>query len=319
MKILAVDDDELLLETLSILLMRIGYPRTLTVASGDAALEIAEKAASAFDCVLLDIQMPGMDGIELCGRLRELSDYKRAPIIMMTAMTERSFIDSAFAAGATDYATKPIDAQELGARLRTAEELIRAYGQVDDLSNGKFNSVEMPGEVRLEGIEGLVGLQALGNYVSQLSRAGQFSSQVIAIKVDNIKKIQTRANAEEFTYALLEVADAVSQSLSARSYLIAYAGSGCFVCLSSSPNLILTWELEASIHSHLDESDPVFDSGDPMDIEVSVGDPLRPKPSATESAAARLFERAIARAETRSRQKPTMPKSPNIGAARGIR
>lgn len=328
MKILAVDDDEFILELLPMMLAKVGYQNVVAVESSDAALKAIETAESAFDCLLLDIQMAGMDGIELCGHLRQMPAYKKTPIIMLTAMTERSFIDSAFAAGATDYATKPIDIQELSARLRSAAELARAYRQaagasstsIADLSSDHTaGAPDISEEVQFNGILGLIGLEALGNYVTQLSRAGQFGSQVLAVKLDGIGRIHARSSSAEFTYALIEVADAISQNLSAQGYLMAYAGSGCFVCLSNSASLLLPRELEAAIQSLLDDSDPVFDTGDPMDIEVSVGDPLRPKPSAAENAAAALFERAIARAETRATQKPNTPKPPNIRAAGGLR
>jgi CheY-like chemotaxis protein len=68
--------------------------------------------------------MPGMDGIELCGQIRALDSYKDAPIIMNTAVADRDYIDAAFAAGATDYLTKPVDEVEVKARLGVIEKLV---------------------------------------------------------------------------------------------------------------------------------------------------------------------------------------------------
>jgi len=93
MKILVVDDDEvirhILVETLAIS----GFPDVTVAESGKEALEIVASTKTPFNCLLLDIQMPDMDGISLCRALRSTPGYSRAPIIMVTAMTEKRYID----------------------------------------------------------------------------------------------------------------------------------------------------------------------------------------------------------------------------------
>jgi CheY-like chemotaxis protein len=84
-------------------------------------LELIDAVVSGFDCFILDVQMPGMDGIELCGQIRAIEVYKDTPIIMNTAVADRDYIDAAFAAGATDYLTKPVDEVEVKARLGVIE------------------------------------------------------------------------------------------------------------------------------------------------------------------------------------------------------
>ncbi len=181
MKILAVDDDEFLLALLPMIIAKAGFENVSTACSGFAALEILHSSETAFDCFLLDINMPGMDGIDLCARVRALPTYRKTPIIMLTAMSERQYIDSAFKAGATDFATKPFDIVELGTRLRLAQELILAREEMvasvegivtpsapQAISN-KFNLSE---RIQLEGAQNLVSFPALSNYLTQLSRAG---------------------------------------------------------------------------------------------------------------------------------------------------
>jgi DNA-binding response OmpR family regulator len=127
MKILTVDDDAFIRELLPLIAAKAGFPDVTTVSSGQLAMETLTKVDTAFDCMLLDINMPGMNGIELCGRIRQMDAYGKTPIIMLTAMSERDYMDDAFKAGATDYATKPFDINELGARLRVAQELVLAH------------------------------------------------------------------------------------------------------------------------------------------------------------------------------------------------
>lgn len=296
MKILAVDDDPYIRELLLLIFSRSGYGDITVAPSGDAALEAIEVADPAFDCLFFDIQMPGMDGIDLCTRVRQIDGYEKTPIIMLTAMTERDFIDRAFAAGATDYVTKPFDTLELGVRARNAEELIKAR-------RAALGGPETErGLLLLEGIKDLVDHQVLRNYLTQLSRAGSYGTQLVAIKIDNIAGIRTKGSVAELRYALTDVAEAISGTLSPFGLLMAEAGIGVFVCVSNNPNLFEPMEIEAAIQTILDDRDAVFDDGSPMDIDVSVGAPIRPNSSEARDVD-QVIDRAIARAENRIQEK----------------
>ncbi len=132
MRILAVDDDTHILEILKAVLTDAGYDEVTTTPSPLDALEMVEKGDKRFDCLLLDIQMPEMDGITLCDRLRRIDGYASVPIVMLTAMAEREYVERAFKAGATDYLTKPFDVFEITARLRVAAKLCEASQEVPD-------------------------------------------------------------------------------------------------------------------------------------------------------------------------------------------
>lgn len=310
MKILAVDDDAFIRELLPMVLARAGFQDVTVAASGVAALELMGAAEPAFDCFLLDIHMPEMDGIELCTRVRLLPAYRKTPIIMLTAMTERRFVDAAFAAGATDYVTKPFETMELGVRVRNAEELIaarRAALETTDstpLAPKLVPAADKPdlSEVQIDGISGLVDFPSLENYLKQLSRSGLLGSQIIAIKVENIERILGRASAEELTYALTDIAEAIADTLRGQGLLMANAGGGFFICASSTPHMIDSSDLEFEIQSILDDKQSAYDDGTPMDIDVSVGMPIRPG-SHTSSDPDKVLDRAIARAESRAQEK----------------
>ena len=127
MRILSVDDDPIILELLVAVLASMGHTEVTTAESAVEAFEIIKNDPEPFDCFLLDIQMPEIDGIQLCKSLRFIPEYKRTPILMITAMSDKAYIERAFASGATDYVTKPFDIVELGARIKVAESLVDAW------------------------------------------------------------------------------------------------------------------------------------------------------------------------------------------------
>jgi len=110
--VLVVDDDERVLRLLQRILELEGY-RVFTAGSGEAALNMFEQLNP--DLVLLDIMMPGMDGLTVCQRIREFSDR---PIIMVTAKGNDEEKVRGLDAGADDYVTKPFSAAVLVARIK---------------------------------------------------------------------------------------------------------------------------------------------------------------------------------------------------------
>lgn len=116
-KILIVDDDRDIAQIVQLLLEGEGYD-TQTAASGSEALE---KIDSSVDLVILDIMMAGMNGFEVCRRIRE-SSY--APILFLSAMSGDTEKVAALTAGGDDYLCKPFSASELIARVRS---LLRRY------------------------------------------------------------------------------------------------------------------------------------------------------------------------------------------------
>jgi adenylate cyclase len=85
--------------------------------NGEEVLALARESQP--DLILLDVMMPKVDGMEVCRRLKGDPSFPFTPIIMVTALTEPSVLVAAFAAGADDYLTKPIDAQALSARVKS--------------------------------------------------------------------------------------------------------------------------------------------------------------------------------------------------------
>jgi CheY-like chemotaxis protein len=320
MRILAVDDEPYILELMPLLAARVGFPDVTTASSAGFVLETLLNEHTIFDCFVLDINMPGMDGIELCGRIRQIPAYRKTPIIMLTAMSEREFMDAAFKAGATDYTTKPFDIHELGARLRVAHELVlarqtsektRASEEASGQASHRRHPFGIAEAIALDGLSGLVDFHSFKNYLKQISRAGLAASQIIAVKVDQIEDVYNQAKAEEFTYALCEVAGAVVETMQTKGCLISYAGNGVFVVVSNSAAPLAARDIESDVQHMLDERNAAFDSGNPMDIEVSIGTPVRPN-FGDLADVPRAVERAVARALDRSASKHHKPRGVNI-------
>lgn len=113
--ILTVDDERDILELLEYNLSRDGY-RVLTAESGESALEIVRKSMP--DLILLDLMLPGMNGLEICRAIKENARTKHIPIVMLTAKGEEADIVAGLELGAEDYITKPFSPRVLLARIR---------------------------------------------------------------------------------------------------------------------------------------------------------------------------------------------------------
>jgi len=114
--ILLVDDNEMNRDVLSRRLRQRGFDVSVA-ADGPEALALT--GANAFDLVLLDVEMPGISGLEVLATLRRTRSATDLPVIMVTARSEGSDIVEAFRLGANDYVTKPIDFPVALARIGT--------------------------------------------------------------------------------------------------------------------------------------------------------------------------------------------------------
>ena len=112
MKILVVDDEETMVRSLSTLLAEEGYEVTVAM-NGAQALEAARTERP--DLILLDVMLPGIDGMEVC---RQIRTWSTVPIIMLTAKTSEVDKVVGLEVGADDYVTKPFSSRELVARVK---------------------------------------------------------------------------------------------------------------------------------------------------------------------------------------------------------
>ncbi len=113
--ILVVDDEEDILELIQYNLKREGYA-VLRAGTGEGGLALAESKLP--DLVVLDLMLPGLDGLEVCRRLKGSRRTEKIPIIMLSAKGEEADIVTGLELGADDYITKPFSPKELVARIR---------------------------------------------------------------------------------------------------------------------------------------------------------------------------------------------------------
>ncbi|GHE91519.1 hypothetical protein GCM10016455_09240 [Aliiroseovarius zhejiangensis] len=316
MKILAVDDDKYVLELLDAILKTDGFVEHTLVNSATAALREISNATSPFDCILLDIQMPEMDGIELCGVIRALPHYKTCPILMITAMTDRSYIDRAFAAGATDYISKPFDPLELGTRIRLAEKLVKeqriATGSARELQSlrnkvGEAFSFSIDDAVTIDEVPGAIDKLVLENYLLQLSRGKIFQSTVIAFAIRDFEKLWSSSSLSDTYMTLVDVADAIALNMKSRSYLLSYCGRGRFVCVTQRIISSALDDLAQRIQASVDE----FEAADHDKIQVIMGEPVTMSLLASRNPL-QLIDDAIASADQNGRAAQPTSTKPSI-------
>ena len=141
--ILVVDDDTALAEMIGIVLSAEGYEAEYC-ADGAEAIDMFHRVRP--DLVLLDVMLPGMDGIEICERLRRETG---TPIIMLTAKTDSTDVVRGLEAGADDYIVKPFNPKELVARIKTRLRAARPSETTADIVHAGDLVIDVQGhEVR---------------------------------------------------------------------------------------------------------------------------------------------------------------------------
>jgi len=132
--IMVVDDAPDTVRLIQFLMEREGY-KVVTAYNGEDALRLAHSEKP--DLVILDVMMPGMDGIEVCQRLREQPETADVPIIMLSALSQASDKVKGLKAGADDYVAKPVDRDEIVARVSVHLNRMRRLRQVQAPKRGK--------------------------------------------------------------------------------------------------------------------------------------------------------------------------------------
>lgn len=140
--IMLVDDEPVMLEIVQALLEEEGYQRFVSV--DDSTQAVDRLVASDPDILLLDLDMPGVDGFEVLRTVRKLEGYQHLPVIILTASEDPGSKLKALELGATDFLSKPVDASELGLRVRNTlsakayQDHLAYYDNLTGLPNRKL-------------------------------------------------------------------------------------------------------------------------------------------------------------------------------------
>ncbi len=144
-KVLVVDDDIKTVELVKLYLNRDGY-RVITAYDGNEALKLARDGHP--DLIVLDLMLPGINGLEICRILRRESDV---PIIMLTALTTDDDRLTGLDLGADDYVTKPFSPRELAARVRAVLRRLPGERGPEKIEHGALTVNFLKYEAFLEG------------------------------------------------------------------------------------------------------------------------------------------------------------------------
>jgi diguanylate cyclase (GGDEF)-like protein len=217
-KILAVDDQPDNLDLLAQILEENNH-EVIIARNGNEAVE---KAGESFpDVILLDIQMPGMDGFQTCEVIKKNEKTKDIPIIFLSAQTGEENVVKGLDLGAYDYITKPFNERELVSRvavmlrIRAAEQKIQTMALTDTLT-GLYNRRFL--------------YQRFGEEVSRSIRAGAALS-CFMIDIDYFKKINDTLGHDFGDFVLKKVADLLKENLRGYDAIVRYGGEEFFVLL----------------------------------------------------------------------------------------
>ena len=132
-RILVVDDNAENIRVIGSILRQNGFNVGYAI-DGQQALDILQGIEVAFDLLLLDVNMPGINGFEVCQEIRRMERFNELPVIFLTANTETEQIVKGFSSGGQDYVTKPFHADELLARIATHIELREKREQLKQMN-----------------------------------------------------------------------------------------------------------------------------------------------------------------------------------------
>src|ERR1700678_4434555 len=127
-RILIAEDDPVSRRLLELFLVKWGFEVSIAT-TGTEALQMLERL-DAPRLAILDWMMPGMEGVQVCQKLRESADRKYVYVLLLTARTQKEDLLQGLESGADDYLTKPFDSQELRARLHVGQRILDLQDQL---------------------------------------------------------------------------------------------------------------------------------------------------------------------------------------------
>jgi diguanylate cyclase (GGDEF)-like protein len=257
MKVLIADDDEITRVTLQALLSDLGHD-VLVARDGTEAWD-AIRTEDAPLLAILDWMMPGMDGIEICRRLRDGEKRPYQYLIMLTAKQEMEDLVLSIESGADDYLRKPCDYRELRARLSAGERILA----LQDELRAKATFDELTGLLNRATI-----LERLQRELSHASRKRE-SASVILIDLDNFKGVNDTHGHHVGDEVLREASKRLTARMRSYDELGRYGGEEFLVVL---PGCGVSCALEvAERMRHTVSALPVSTSGGAIYLTASLG------------------------------------------------
>jgi diguanylate cyclase (GGDEF)-like protein len=251
--ILIVDDNPTNLSVLSLALKEAGH-KTRVAIDGESAVEQAQEDPP--ELILLDVQMPGMDGFEACARLKANPITRDIPVIFITAASDIENKIQGLSVGAVDYITKPFQHEEVLARVHVHLELRFLTRKVQDQAielqtvNQKLQQL-----VHLDGLTGVANRRRFDEYLEQewqrLAREQQPLSLILC-DIDYFKPYNDYYGHQTGDECLQQVAQALNQTAKRPADLVArYGGEEFAIILPHTPStgaICVAESLRGSVH-----------------------------------------------------------------------
>ena len=235
--ILIVDDNPTNLQVLSLALKKAGY-RTRVAMDGESAIEQVKEDAP--ELILLDVQMPGIDGFETCIKLKSDQTTQNIPIIFITASSDLDNKVKGLSVGAVDYVTKPFQHEEVLARIRVHLELRFLTRKVQEQSVAlQLANQELHRLANLDGLTEVANRRRFDQYFDQeWRRAGRdhLPLSLILCDIDYFKNYNDYYGHQAGDACLRQVARSISQTLLRPADLVArYGGEEFAIVLPNTP------------------------------------------------------------------------------------
>jgi two-component system sensor histidine kinase/response regulator len=167
LEILIVDDSEAIRKLVTRIIQELDVSVT-EAADGDAAFELIQH--HVYDLIFMDINMPGLSGLDVIERVRNELGYRFTPIIVMTGLSSRDLIQQAFDAGASDYIAKPLSVFEVLARTRTQLDNRRMSRELSLANRSKSDFISRLTHELRDPLNAVIGLSDYIALISQDSR-----------------------------------------------------------------------------------------------------------------------------------------------------
>ena len=280
--VLVVDDDRSTRAALRYALQRSGF-RVEEATDGAVALKMIERIAP--DVVLMDAVMPVMDGFTACARLQQTPGGKNIPVLMITALDDQHSIERAFAAGASDYISKPIHLAVVNQRVRRVVEANRAEQHVRHLA---FNDA-------LTGLPNrLLFADHLNSAIDRAESRGQ-SLAVLFLDLDRFKFVNDTLGHEIGDRLLQSVARRIKHCVRASDSVARLGGDEFTVLLSELPEAAAAASAAEKICRSLTSA---FDiDGHDIFVSASIGISIYPGDGTDVSTLLRRADTAMYRAK----------------------
>lgn len=276
MRILIADDDPISLRVLGANLRKWGH-EVVIARDGFEAFQILKQEGEPL-LAILDWMMPGLDGVEICRRVRKEITESQTYIILLTAMRQKENLIEGLEAGADDYLTKPFDKHELRVRVQAGERIVelqqRLRAQVRDLEQAIVERKAAEEALRnlsltdhMTGLYNHRGFFTLAEHQVKTARRSQENSLLIYADMDGLKQINDTLGHQVGSQAITAFAEALKHSFR-ECDIIARLGGDEFAVLAPNVPFEETDQLINRLRGNID----LYNGGNrPYRLAASVG------------------------------------------------